>query len=132
MRRGGRSFWLSLLLALWYALAALPALPVNWAGGDQNDVGHNPACKCVSCAGGDACCCVPVEEEEDDESDGPNWASVDCSVFAGWLLAKKAPAVVAELGQLGGFRCHGASPGIGYTSLEGREIGVPEPPPRLI
>lgn len=133
MRNAFRSSWLSLLLALWYALVAMPALPAMWSGSAETaqNAGHNAACACASCAGGDACCCAPPAKDDVDR-EGPAWSSVDCSLAAGWLLAKQAPALVAGSGapETLAFLC--MTRDCGFQSLEVREIGVPEPPPRRI
>ncbi|GAB5497599.1 MAG: hypothetical protein Phyf2KO_26790 [Phycisphaerales bacterium] len=132
MRNTSRTFWESAMLALWYALASLPALPAVWDGTENaaRDALHNAACACVSCSDADACCCAPSGDAEDQE--GPAWSPIDCSLMAGWLLAKQVPAVTHDPIGLGVAVSVDARRDCGIQTLEVREVGVPEPPPRIV
>jgi len=102
MRHTARTTWFTALLALWYALVAMPALPVFWASGGEAGPTHSDYCACVSCSDEDVCCCEPPvsgddqsdEPESESQPDGPAWKPIDCSLSAGWFDGVKAPVVL--------------------------------------
>ena len=140
MRGVFRSTWFSALLGLWYALVAMPALPVLSFGSTPPMAESScvVVCACVSCAGGEACCCAnkPGAEaaaEIAQTGDGPAWAPVDCAKKAAWLAGLQAqtlPTADAAIPlpslPIGSIRA-GAEQARALNA-----VGVPEPPPRSV
>lgn len=152
MRGVFRSTWFSVLLGLWYALVAMPALPALSFGSAPApaDSACVVVCACVSCSGGDTCCCankaaartgknldsitvVHAHSDPADEDSSSAWAPLDCAKKASWILGLQIGVVPQPAAPAFGF----ALPA-GTLTLVAEQprplsaVGVPEPPPRRI
>lgn len=142
MRGVFRSTWFSTLMALWYALVAMPVLPALSFGAPRSalDTSCVTVCSCTSCSGGDACCCaadaghaavVHVAPETDDGC--PSWRPVDCAPKAAWMMGLKAPTIAPSVGVISESHAPAArTASIDEQAMPADPIGVPEPPPRTI
>lgn len=146
MRDVFRSTWFSALIAVWYALVAMPVLPMiqfgqGRAAGDASCV---TVCACIACGGGDACCCAasapsghivihPGQKPPSEQEDGcPAWRPVDCTTKAAWMTGLKAPSLTPVPSDVTDpSRPVARIAVVDERAMPADPIGVPEPPPRI-
>ena len=141
MRGVFRSTWFSAAVVVWYALVAMPALPMIQFGAaaPRDDTSCATVCACASCSGGDACCCAPKGDQdsrgslsEEDEHDGPAWKPVDCAKKLAWLSGLKAPTLTSTSSvQAMTLNTTATLCVVDEQAIPAEPIGVPEPPPRV-